>query len=158
MKKNLKEKIALPQTEEQFNTLLDTVTFLMKYENRDHVAVVVANRVMHLPADQGWTTLEYLTGCVQKSIAYEIAQSIGRSTAHKFQVADLEKTIKAEPQNQQARDQLEKLANEGSLVAKQAVAALDLPAKPAPLPASVHAIKPANPNLQEHGPYPNGSA
>lgn len=118
-------KIILPQTEAQFESLVATIVKKYKLPNKDHAAAVIANRIMHLPPEQATTTLQYLGHCVLKNISFQLAKSQGSKAAHISQVDELFATLTADKNDQQARDALEKAANEGSPYAKEALNKLD---------------------------------
>lgn len=120
-------KILLPTTSKDFDRLVKTLVKKYKLPNEDHAAAVVAQRIMHLPPDQAMTTLEYLGHSVLKNMANQLAANKGRGIAHRFQVDELSFQLTADPNNQQARDTLEKAANDGSEYAKQALANLQPP-------------------------------
>jgi hypothetical protein len=141
--------VELPTTEESFNGLINTLVKKYKLPNWEHAAAVVANRIMHLSPDQATTTERYLAHCVLKNIAYQVAQARGQRIAHKGQCDELAARLKAEPNNQEARDALQKSANEGSEYAKAIIAKIDEPilkAVPASnfVPGEVHDLTPAN--------------
>lgn len=129
--------VDLPITEDQFNNLITHLVKKYELPNWDHAAAVVANRIMHLPPDQATTTERYLSQCVLKNIAFQVAQARGQRISHMNQVEELVSVLKAEPNNQQARDTLQKAANEGSPHAKAALEKIEgpgltlVPSKPA---------------------------
>jgi hypothetical protein len=130
---NRHEKIMLPVTEEAFDLLVNDLVQEYKLPNLEHAAAVIANRIMHLPADQADVVPEYLAHCVLKNVAYQIAQSKGRMLAHKSQVDILAAELKINPLNQEATDALEKAASEGSEYAKKALQERSLTSEPAPI-------------------------
>ena len=129
---NDEEQIMLPTTEDQFDNLITALCEMYALPNKEHAAAVVANRIMHLPADQATSTMKYLGHSVLKNIAYQVAQSKGMRVAHKVQVDQLIQTLKATPNDQQSRDALQKAINEGSDYAKAELEKLELPAQEVP--------------------------
>jgi hypothetical protein len=121
-----KKKILLPQTESEFNNLINLLVKKYGLPDWNHAASVVATRITHLPPDQAYSTLEYLGGAVRKNIAYQIAQSRGQHVAHKSQVDAIVAELRSNPHNQQARDELEKAKNAGSAYARDALEKLGL--------------------------------
>jgi hypothetical protein len=146
--------IDLPTTEESFNGLINTLVKKYRLPNWEHAAAVVANRIMHLPPDQATTTERYLAHCVLKNIAYQVAQARGQRVAHKGQCDELAARLKAEPNNQEARDTLQKAANEGSDYAKGILAKIDEPllkAVPTPAQVLIETQEPATANEPAQG-------
>ena len=119
--------VSLPTTEDEFNFFISRIVKRYKLPNWDHAAAVIANRIMHLPPDQATTTEKYLAGCVLKNIAYQVAQARGSRIAHHAQIDELIANLKADPNNQQSRDQIQKAANDGSEYAKARLAEFDKP-------------------------------
>ena len=111
--------ILLPQTEEEFNKLTDLLVKKFKLPNREHAAVLLANRIAHLPPDQAYATVDYLGHCIQKNIAFQVAQAMGSKINHKLQIDAIDTALVADPHNQQALDALQKAANEGSEYARE---------------------------------------
>ena len=122
---NDEEQIMLPTTEEQFDKLIDDLTGMYALPNKEHASAVVANRIMHLPADQATSTMRYLGHSVLKNIAYQVAQSKGMRIAHKAQIDQLIQTLKATPNDQQSRDAITKAIGEGSEYAKAEIEKLE---------------------------------
>lgn len=112
------QSVRLPTTEKEFESLVDTVVRRYHLPNRDHAAAVIANRIQHLPPDQAHATLSFLGRCVIKNIAYQIAQAKGSMIHHKQQVDMLISQLTVEPNDQQARDSLDRAIREGSDYAK----------------------------------------
>jgi len=111
-------KILLPQTAKEFDALVKTLVTKYKLPTSDHAAAVVANRIMHLPPEQAYTTLEHLGECVLKNVAYQVAKSKGSMIQHKMQVDMIAAELKNNPLNQEAWDALESAVKEGSAYAK----------------------------------------
>lgn len=126
MKKSLNEPILLPQTESDFDALIDKLVKDFKLKSRAHTLGVVINRIQHMPPDQNMVTLEYLAACVQKNNAYQLADFVGKKAAfaaHKAQIDDLVAAMQSDPGNLEARDHLERLAagKDGSKLAQAAL-------------------------------------
>jgi hypothetical protein len=120
------ELIPLPQDDETFDALIDTLMHRFEFPNRDHCIAVVANRIMHLPPEQATTTLQYLGDCVRKNIAFQVAQIRGQRTVHEVQVATLVQQLIANPGDGQAFDALQKMGHEGSQIALAAMKKLGI--------------------------------
>lgn len=113
--------IALPTTSEEYDALVDKIIAKFEIENRDHASAVISVAIRRLPNDQPVTTLKYLIGCIVKSLANGIANHKHSLIEHASQITILKETIKAEPGDQEAIDKLQKAANEGSELAKNAM-------------------------------------
>ncbi len=110
--------VVLPTTPTAFDALVDRLAKRYKFENKEHVAAIVANKIQTLPPDQATCTLEYLGHCVMKSMAYLVAREKSQEINHRAQIEVIEAALKANPNNQEALDALEKAANDGSDLAK----------------------------------------
>ena len=118
--RNLKEEFILPQNEKEFDDLVKKLIKTFKITTSpDHVAAVVANRIMHLPPDKAKSSLQYLGECVLKNIAYQLADLKGRKISHEIQIQQLEQMLKNNPYDQQAIDALEKAVKDGSPIAQK---------------------------------------
>lgn len=115
------KKISLPRSPDEFEALVDRVCKKYKLTVRDHATAVIARAIQHIDNYTNVTTLEYLGGAVLKNIANQIAKNKSDIIQHESQVKFLLDTIRQEPGNQQARDELEKAANDGSPFAKAAL-------------------------------------
>lgn len=119
--------IFLPTTEKAFDELIKSLVKNYRLPSIEHASAVVANRIQHLPPDQATTTLKYLGHCVLKNIAYQVAQAKAHKAQHEMQVDELMASLKANPNDNQARDHLTRAASEGSEYAKAAIARLEPP-------------------------------
>jgi len=117
-----KKIISLPRTPEEFDLLVKAVVKKYKIDTPDLACAVIATRIQHMPVDQSTTTLEYLGGCVIKSLAYNIATHKLQTLNHKYQVDAIMNALKVNPYDQEARDALIKASNEGSGYAKEKLA------------------------------------
>lgn len=115
------KKIQLPRTVDGFNALVDVVVKKYSLPSKDHASVVIANAIRHLPNDQATTTISYLGSSVIKNIANQTAAHIADTIKHESQVQYLADLLRTDPNNNQARDELERAANDGSLSAKKAL-------------------------------------
>lgn len=111
--------IFLPITENAFDELVLELVSRFNLPNVDHAAAVVANAIMHLSPEVATTTLKYLGHYVLHNVAWQIAKIKGQQASHKTQVDALIALLMTEPNNQQARDALEKAVNDGSTYAKE---------------------------------------
>lgn len=112
------QSVRLPNTEQEFDSLVDTIVRRYHLSNREHAAAVVANRIQHLPPEQSHATIGFLGRCVIKNIAYQIAQAKSSQIHHKQQVDMLVSQLTSDPNDQQARDALDRAVKEGSEYAK----------------------------------------
>lgn len=126
MPSNPLEEIFLPTTEQEFDDLVTRVMELYpKIIEREHAIAVISVAIRHLPNEQATTTLQYLGHCVLKGIANHVANFKGEKVKHETQVTHHVNLLVNDPNNMQARDQLEKWANEGSVFAREALAKLE---------------------------------
>lgn len=116
-----------PTTEEAFDRLIHKLVVKYKLPNEEHAAVVVANRIMHLPPDQATATLDYLGHCVLKNIAYQVAQTKAQKISHKMQIDQLISNLTANINDQQSRDALQMAASQGSEYAHECLGQLNGP-------------------------------
>jgi len=115
----------LPINSEEFDLLVDELVTRYQLPNREHAVAIVSNRIQHLPPDQATSTLKYLGHCVLKNLAYQIANQQGNKVQHKMQVDELISRLKADHNDTEARDLLEKAVNVGSTYAKDQLALVD---------------------------------
>lgn len=114
--------IWLPRTPEEFDTLVERICKKFNLTERDHAAVVISAAISHIDNNTATTTLDYLGQSVLKNIANQIAFAKTSKIKHEAQVRFLADTLKQNPGNQQARDELEAAAKDGS---KSAQAVID---------------------------------
>lgn len=120
------DEILLPVTEKAFDDLVDDImTLYPQIPERDHAVAVISVAIRHLPNDQAVTTFKYLGHCVLKSLANHVANFKGEKVKHETQVTQLYNLLVTDPNNMQAKDQLQKWSNEGSKPAKEALAKLE---------------------------------
>ena len=125
LKKLFERKVLLPQTKEEYEALIETLVKKYKLPDYQHASVVVANGIKHLGPDQDTASHRQLAARVRKNVAYQIAENIGSKINHEIQVDQLASILKVTPNDQQARDALEKASKEGSLYAQAALDRLD---------------------------------
>lgn len=118
-------KVFLPRTLEEFEELVDKVCTKFKLPQRDHAAAVISVAIRHLPNDSAVTTLDYLGHTVLKNMANTICNHKASVLQHNSQVQMLFEKLQHDPNDNQARDELEKAAREGSKVAQEALEKLD---------------------------------
>lgn len=114
--------VPLPTTEKEFDELIDAV--MVAYPNipeREHAIAVISVAIRHLPNEQATATLEYFGHTVLKSLANHVAHFKGEKVRHETQVNQHISALTTNPNDAQARDQLEKWVNEGSTYAKEAL-------------------------------------
>lgn len=114
-------KVWLPNIGEEFDAIVATLMEHYGFTDPDRVGAILANRIQHLPVDQSTTTLEYLGGCVRKSIAYDLARLKAQEIGHKLEVGQLVAMLKANPNDDEPRNHLQMAADAGSKLAKQAL-------------------------------------
>jgi hypothetical protein len=115
-------QVALPTTLEEFDKLVDELCLKYTLANKEHAASVVSVAIRHLPNDQAETSHEYLISCIRKNLANGIAAFKGDTLKHEYQVKLLADELTVNPNNMQARDELQKAANAGSKCAVDAMA------------------------------------
>lgn len=109
--------------------LVDKVMKKFKLENKEHAVAMTINAIKSLPVDQAWISIDNVGARILKHIAWTIADHKGKEQsyeAHKADVASLEDALTSDPNNTQAKDQLETYAKQGSEVAKETLKKLNL--------------------------------
>ena len=114
-------EFVVPQNEQEFEFLVQKISESLAV-SEDNVRSVISLRICHLPNDNPNTTLKFLKGCVQRSIAQQVAYKISQQVRHRDQIEALDTLLSTDPFNQQALDSLEKASNEGSALAAQVLA------------------------------------
>lgn len=117
-----KKRIRLPQSIQEFDALVDRVVKKYKLMDPHHAAAVISVAIRHLPTTQGYSTVDYFGEYIQKAIANHVADHKNNMLKHEHQIDQLSSILKQDPNDNQARDGLEKAANEGSEYAKKALA------------------------------------
>lgn len=118
-------KIQLPTTPEAFDALVEKLVKKYNLPDKRHAAAVIATEITHLPRHQDYTTEAHLKRVVFKNIANQVASFKGRNAGHEMQMDTLKQMLLEDPGNLQARDEIQKAANEGSEYAKKILAELD---------------------------------
>jgi hypothetical protein len=113
------EDLLLPQSEAQFDELVEELAVRYHVSDKTHVAVVLGNQIQRLPPEQCFSTLDYLGHSILKSIAYSVALHKTRIMSQKAQIDHIAAILKANPYDQQALDALETASKEGSEYAKE---------------------------------------
>jgi len=113
--------IDLPRTEEDLENIIDMVMDDYCLTNRQHAAVCISTAIRHLPSDTLKCPIEYLAGSVIRNMAYNVCTHKVNLLQHESQINQLTDMLTTEPNNQQARDELEKAAREGSVKAREAL-------------------------------------
>lgn len=116
-----KRRVKLPTTLDEFDALVSRVVSRFNLTDTHHAAAIISIAIRHLPNDQAHTTLDYLGHTVLKNIANHIANHKSDVLKHGAQIDHLVSLIKADPTDQQARDELTKAASEGSERAQKAI-------------------------------------
>ncbi len=122
-----KLKVKLPTTIKEFDSLVARVVKKYKLEDAHHAAAIISVAIRHLPNDQAYTTLEYLGESVIKNIANFVANHKSQVLQHSAQITHLVNMLQTDAGNIQARDELQKAANEGSIEAKAALEKFESP-------------------------------
>lgn len=115
-------KLRLPVTLDGFDILVASVVKRYKLIDAHHAAAIISVAIRHLPNDQAYVTLDYLGQCVLKNLANYVADHKANTMRHEDKVSQLAQMLTSDPHNFQARDELQKAANEGSVQAKAAIA------------------------------------
>ena len=116
--KMFSKKIRLPISVEEFDNLVSKLVSKYKFAEPDHVAAVISVAIRHIDNQTAHTTLDYLAGCVHKQMANHVANFKGEMIKNTVKVDTLVSMLKQDPANQQARDELQKMANDGFEYAK----------------------------------------
>lgn len=114
-------KVKLPFTLDDFDILVDKVCKKYKLSDKRHAASVISVAIRHIPNTQGYTTLDYLGQYILKNIANGIADHKGKEIMHEAQIDQLAFLLQEDPNNFEARDALQKAADEGSIKATEAM-------------------------------------
>lgn len=110
----------VPTTQAEFDTLIKKVKKTYKQiQNMEHAEAVIANRIQHLPPDVATTTIQYLGFCVIKNMAWQLADSRGKTLHHKSQIDDFYQQWIQDPANAKAYDAIAKAALDGSAYASE---------------------------------------
>ena len=133
----LNRKVKLPTDVTEFDALVARVVKKFNLKDTHHAAAIISVAIRHLPNEQAYTTLNYLGHSVIKNIANYVANFKGETLRHESQIAQLEAVLIKDPRNQQAIDELQKAADQGSETAKRAIAKI-LP--PLELPSNVSTL------------------
>lgn len=120
-----RRKIKLPTTLKEFDDLVTLVGRKYNLTDLHHAGAIISVAIRHLPNDTAHTTYDYLGHSVLKNIANYVASHKADTMKHEAQVSQLAQMLKSDPSNTQARDELQKAANEGSEVAKIALKTLE---------------------------------
>lgn len=129
-------KVSLPITLDGFDKLVEKVVKKYKLPDPNHAAAIISVAIRHLPNDVSHTTLSYLGNSVLKNLANYVANHKSQNLQHDAQILHLTNLLASDPNNQQAIDELQKAANEGSVKAKDAIDKFYLNIKGAEEPAT----------------------
>lgn len=124
-----KRKVLLPTTLAEFDELVSRVVKKYKLHDTNHAAAVISVAIRHLPNEEAYTTLNYLGQCVLKNIANYVANHKSETMKHASQVEHLASILLTDPNNQQALDELQKAADQGSTLAKDALSKMSVAEK-----------------------------
>jgi hypothetical protein len=113
------DNLLVPQSEIDFDELVDELVRRFELPDKTHAAVVLANTIQRLPADQCYSTLNHFGNCILKSIGYSVALHKSRMLNQRQQIDVIAQTLKSNPHDQQALDALESASKEGSEYAKE---------------------------------------
>lgn len=125
-----KLRVKLPTTLAEFDALVERVVKKYKLTDSHHAAAIISVAIRHLDNQTAYTTLDYLGQSVLKNIANHVANHKSQVLQHSAQVDHLVSLLRTDPGNTQARDELQKAADEGSEVAKLALTDIDIPENP----------------------------
>lgn len=115
--------INLPTTSQGFEDLVDVLMSKYGLTDRNHTAAILSVAIRHLPNHQATTTYQYLGHYILKNLANYLANHKSQVLQHESEVAQLVEMIKKDPSDQQAIDELQKAADQGSESAKAALKA-----------------------------------
>ena len=113
------DQLLVPQTEEQFDLLIDELCKRYNLGDKTHVAVVVANTIQRMPPDECFTTFEKLRNLILKSVGYSVALFKSRKLSEAAKVQYFEAILKENPYDQASLDALEAMSKEGSEHARE---------------------------------------
>jgi hypothetical protein len=139
-------EVWLPINEKEFDELVDEV--MRAYPQitvRDHAIAVISVAIRHLPNDQAKSTIAYFGHTIIKGLANSIANFKNEKIKHEIRVEQLFNILINESNNMQARDELEKWANDGSIAAKTALKRLEPPTQETFNGATIIPIAPPDP-------------
>lgn len=125
-----KLRVKLPTTIAEFDSLVARVVKKYNLKDAHHAAAIISVAIRHLDNQTAYTTLDYLGQSVLKNIANHVADHKSQVLRHTAQIDHLVSLLRTEPSNTQARDELQKAANDGSDVAKKALENIDIPENP----------------------------
>ena len=123
-KKTSKQKIKLPRTHDELIALENKIIKEFKLTDKHHASSNVCAALLRLPMPTLELTTEYLGQSVLRNIAYFIINSRIKQLAFDGQVAfvdSLKVILSTEPNNMEAIDELQKLADKGFEAAKIAL-------------------------------------
>lgn len=121
-----KKKIKLPVTPHDYDKLVGIICHKYKLRDAHHAAAILSIAIRHLPPEQYTCTLDYLGHYILKNIANHVADHKSKLLQHEAQIDHLVHLLIQDPLNVEARDGLEKAANEGSEYACKALLRPDL--------------------------------
>lgn len=113
--------VKLPTSPDQFDQLVSKIVKKYKLKDANHAAAIISLAIRHLPNNKAYTTYRFLGHTILKNIANQVANHKAEVIKHNGQVDQLVSMITQDPSNQQARDELQKAADEGSEKAKLAL-------------------------------------
>jgi len=120
-------KVKLPTTPEAFDALVEKVCKKYNLPDKTHAAAVISLAIQHLDKSTAYVSMDHFGHSVIKSIAYGVAKFKGDMIRHQDQVNQLAAALELDPNDAQARDQLQTAADQGSFAAKTALAKLAAP-------------------------------
>jgi hypothetical protein len=127
VKLDTSEQLVIPQTLEAYEELVDKVVSAYSLTERDYASGVISIVLRRLPNEVDTISIDQLGKSVRCSIGKTVAHHKGQLLEQKSQINVLVETLKQNPLDAQARDQLQKAADDGVQQAKDALAALELP-------------------------------
>ena len=115
-----------PSSDEELTHVVATLQEMYpKIQNAQHASAIILARAQHAGPHEYETTYTYLANCILKNIAYQYSQRKQKELEHSFQVDQLIALLRFNPDDQEARDHLEKFINDGSVYAKQELAKIE---------------------------------
>lgn len=118
--------IPLPLSVQEFTDYVDFLCRAFEFTDSRHVTTVLATAISHLPNDTAQISPFYFAQWIKKSMANHVANFMVTTVRHESRVDVLVNLLVTDPNNQQARDQLNAMVNEGFEYAKRVVEKMGL--------------------------------
>lgn len=126
--KSIVNEFEYPQSRDALEKLIENVIETNGFEDDHHAAALICGALMRLPQPEPKKTMTFLGDTVRRHITWTLAQHKQKELAFEGHVAfvnSLKDLLMTDPNNQEAVDELQKLANQGSAEAKIVLAEFD---------------------------------